>query len=322
MSPLQDRKTTGIVFNIQKYSVHDGPGIRTIVFLKGCPMACAWCSNPESQHRMPELAYNPSKCMGFEECFRCVEVCTVGAITRNEEDDTVSLDRELCNGCFACASVCPSHALNLYGYEMSVDEALKKVEQDEMFYARSQGGMTLSGGEPLLQADFALALLREAKRRRINTAIETCGYCKWDVMEVACRHLDTLLMDIKCIDPDKHRKHIKASNQRILDNFARCCQMFPDLPKLIRTPIIPGFNDSEEDIEAILDVVADKPNVSYELLAYHRMAEPKYAYLGRQYPLKGRALAKGLMERLNALVHNRMPPRQQPGRENEQRVAG
>ena len=163
----KDSEKTGVVFNIQKYSVHDGPGIRTIVFLKGCPLKCRWCSNPESQHLQPELAYNKERCLGIAKCTHCVKHCPNKGIVENKE--YISIDRKQCYNCeMLCAKVCPADSLIVYGKEKTVGNILDTVEQDMAFYARSGGGMTLSGGEPLMQSDFAIALLREAKRRLIR----------------------------------------------------------------------------------------------------------------------------------------------------------
>ena len=179
MGMFEDRKTRGVIFNIQKYSVHDGPGIRTIVFSKGCPLRCRWCSNPESQNSGPELAVNTGRCLGLDKCRHCIEACPRGAIVPSPEN-RATVDRSKCEGCdFPCARACPAQGLLVYGTEQSVDEVLAKVEQDAFFYARSRGGLTISGGEPLFHRDFALALLREAKRRRLRAAVETCGLGPW-----------------------------------------------------------------------------------------------------------------------------------------------
>ena len=162
--------------------------------------------------------------------------------------------------------------------------------------------MTLSGGEPMFQPEFTLALLREARARRIDTAMETCGHCDWEALEQACRNLNSLLFDIKSLDPDRHRVFTGVSNERILANFARIAEVFPELPVLVRTPVIPGFNDSEQDIAAIVELLEDRPAVSYELLPYHRMGTPKYGYLGREYPLGDAVLDDELMARLNRLL--------------------
>ncbi|GAB6111621.1 (2S)-3-sulfopropanediol dehydratase activating enzyme [Desulfomicrobium salsuginis] len=298
MSALEDRKKKGLVFNIQKYSVHDGPGIRTIVFLKGCPLSCNWCSNPESQRREPELAFNPGRCLTFSKCTRCLQACLRGAIIR-EADDSLRIDRALCDGCPKnCAQACPSQGLIVYGEERSVDDVLRVVEQDAAFYTRSSGGMTLSGGEPLLQGDFALSLLREARRRRIRTAVETCGMVPWKTMEAAAQYLNYVLYDIKHMDGAVHEAQTGRTNEVILENFRRLAELDPDKPILARTPVIPGFNDSEDAIAAIAEFIRPYPNVRYEMLPYHRLGTQKYHFLDRVPPMDGVTLDKSVMPRL------------------------
>ncbi len=298
-------KKNGIVFNIQRYSVHDGPGIRSIVFLKGCPLKCQWCANPESQHRQPELAYNDYKCIGTSECKYCLTICPAEAIQKN--GDKIQIDRQLCTNCGLCADSCPSKALNMYGKSMSVNEVLHTVEQDSIFYSRSGGGMTLSGGEPLLQADFATELLKEAKRRRINTTIETCGYADWEKVEQVCQYVDNILFDLKSMDSGKHKEFTGVPNEKILDNFQRLCHHFPNTPMTVRTPVIPGFNDTEQDIFAILNFIKGISQVRYELLGYHRLGEPKYNYLGKDYLLGGvKPMAEDRLAVLKKLVQEHL----------------
>jgi pyruvate formate lyase activating enzyme len=291
----------GYVFNIQRYSLHDGPGIRTLVFLKGCPLRCPWCSNPESQRLEPELAYNENKCIGFKECSYCVGECPNRAISERDGGRAV-IERGACDECFRCVESCPSHAIRIFGKVMSVDEVLEVVEADGIFYARSGGGITLSGGEPLFQAAFAGNLLREAKRRRINTSMETCGFAEWEELEEACRNLDSILYDIKSMDSEKHKQFVGVSNAKILENFRLMCEHFPNLPKRVRTPVIPGFNDSEKDLRAILEFIQNRPGVEFELLTYHRLGQPKYGYLGRDYHLGEVALDQKRMRALEQVV--------------------
>ncbi len=286
MNATPDKLKKGIVFNIQKFSVHDGPGIRTIIFLKGCNLRCPWCSNPESQWLNRELAYNPNKCLTDQACGRCRDVCPQQALSVGD-DGKMIWDASACDQCLRCTEACPNHALNVYGYEVTVDNALKRVEEDEAFYSRSGGGVTLSGGEPLFQAEFALALLREARKRRIDTCIETCGNVPWEVLWEAGRHLNSIYYDIKSMDKKAHMEQVGSSNELILGNLTRLKQTFPGLPVRVRTPVIPGFNDSIEAIAGIVDFIKDMPDIDYELLAYHRMGSPKYGYLGRDYPLDG-----------------------------------
>ena len=278
---IYDKNKVGFVFNIQQFSVHDGPGIRTVVFLKGCPLRCPWCSNPESQITSPELAWSSSKCMG---CQKCIENCPQQVITQGVSGE-IKINRDVFHNCFKCADSCPTGALSVFGKKMSINEVLSVVESDSSFYRRSDGGMTLSGGEPLLQDDFAINLLKEAKHHGIKTTIETCGCVEWSVMEQACKLLSTVIYDIKCIDSSKHKRHTGVTNEQILGNFEKMCRKFPNLPILARTPIIPGFNDTEEDVVSIIDFVKQFPNVTYEFLQYHRLGQPKYISLGRVYPL-------------------------------------
>lgn len=296
---------TGVVFNIQKFSVHDGPGIRTIVFLKGCPLRCRWCSNPESHLGGPQLAYNPDRCIGTAACGLCVEVCDRGAITGNGAGK-ISIERVMCNHCGVCAGVCPSGALEILGKPMSVRDVLRAVEEDDAIYSRSGGGLTLSGGEPLVQPDFARELLREAKKGGLDTAVETCGWADWKALEGIAPYLNTVLYDVKCMDAEKHRTFTGRSNALILENLAKLCRHFPELSVIVRTPVVPGFNDTEADLGAIVDYVQGFPGVKYELLAYHRFGEAKYRYLGMEYPLEGvDRLSGARMKELTDFVEDR-----------------
>lgn len=283
MNTKEIQNTSGYIFNIQKYSVHDGPGIRTVVFLKGCPLSCRWCSNPESQSFKPQLAYNRNKCISISECIRCAEICTVGALSRGD-DDKITVDWNSCHQCLACADVCPAGALIVYGEKMTVKNVIDQVEKDASFYARSGGGLTLGGGEPLAQKAFALALLQEAKRRYIKTAIETCGYVAKETVLEACNYINTLMYDIKCVNPELHKEFTGVSNEIILENLKAVREAFPKLPLRVRTPIIPGFNDSLQEIELIAEFIKDL-NVEYELLPYHRLGTQKYTNMGLEYPM-------------------------------------
>ncbi len=313
MDIMEDKKTEGIVFNIQKCSVHDGPGIRTIVFLKGCPLSCRWCSNPESINPEPDLAYNEGRCLTLDKCQRCLTACPRGAI-HPAENGYIRVERSLCAGCpMPCVEACPSQALIAYGKVRTVDDVLRTVEQDAAFYARSTGGMTLSGGEPLLQIDFALALLREARRRRIHTAIETCGRVPWENFEKTAPYINYFIYDIKSMDSAKHKEFTGASNEITLENLQKLSALVPQKTILCRTPVIPGFNDNEEDIRAICEFIQSMPNVQYELLPYHRLGTQKYIFLERT-PLMGDVqLDKSKMPLLRATAINIL---------GEQRIAG
>lgn len=294
---MQDAKVKGIIFNVQKFSVHDGAGIRTLVFFKGCPLRCRWCSNPESQLFTPERAFNPTRCLTAEVCGRCSKVCPTGAMS--VVNGLNFYDRSKCTGCGACVKACPTGAQSFYGYESTVEDIIKKVEEDDVFYSRSHGGITLSGGEALAQPEFALALLREAKRHRISTAIETCGCYPTEVLAEACKLLDLLIFDIKTLDEEKHKKFTGHDNKQILKNINYVFEHFPDQSILIRTPVIPGFNDTEEEIMAIRRMIPYRPNIKYEALTYHRMGQPKYGYLGRPYLLDGVTADEEFMKKLN-----------------------
>ncbi|RSX50085.1 glycyl-radical enzyme activating protein [Bifidobacterium callimiconis] len=298
-------KDSALVFNIQHYSLHDGPGIRTIVFLKGCPLRCPWCSNPESQRFGPEVSYVADKCIAGMGCDRCALACpgavrpaSGNGIDANDDANTnpaaidlnhEALDRLDLNELTGFAKACPSKALTLEGHPMRVDEVLDVVERDEVFFDRSGGGLTVSGGEPLAHRTFLTSLLAGAHERGISTAIETCGYAPYASLASAAEHLDYVLFDIKSMDDVKHREWTGFGNVRILDNFRRLCTDHPEIPKLVRTPIIPGFNNSREDVAAIIDFLhslgGTDANITYQPLHYHRFGEGKYHALGRDYPM-------------------------------------
>ena len=281
---------TGTVLNIQHFCTHDGPGIRTTVFLKFCSLRCKWCSNPESIHPKPELAYDVKKCIGKKECGFCLKPpCPEGAFFVVEgADDRVRVNWDLASECGEqCAAVCPTGAIHLFGQKMTVDQVLDEVEQDSAFYRESGGGITLSGGECLLQPDFSAALLAGAHNRGITTAIETAGNVPWAFMEKVLPHVDTVLHDHKLTDPERHKKWCGADNSRILANFKQAYETFPEKTFIARTPLIPGVNDDEEHIRSVLAFIRPHKNViDYELLPYFRFGESKYGFLGRVYELE------------------------------------
>ncbi|MGN1038445.1 MAG: glycyl-radical enzyme activating protein, partial [Mailhella sp.] len=263
-------------------------------------LRCRWCSNPESQLFHPERAFNPSRCLSAEVCGRCLSVCPTGAL--QNKSGATAYERAKCTSCGACVKACPSGAQSFYGYEEEVGNILNIVERDAVFYSRSNGGLTLSGGEALAQPGFALALLREAKRRHIATALETCGCYPTETLSHACELLDELIFDIKSLDTEKHRKFTGQGNEQILANIRYVFEQFPDLPITIRTPVIPGFNDSIEEIMAIRRFIPLRRNITYEALTYHRMGQPKYAYLGRAYLLEGMKADEELMASIRSEI--------------------
>lgn len=304
---MNTKAPTGLVLNIQHFCTHDGPGIRTTVFLKQCSLRCKWCSNAESIHPKAELAYNPSKCIGKKECGLCLKPpFPEGAMyVIDGADDKVHINWDLAGDCDKeTVSHCPTGALNLFGQEMTVAEVLDEVEQDSTFYRESGGGITLSGGECLLQPDFSAALLAGAHQRGINTAIETAGNVPWRFMEQVLPHVDLMLHDHKLTDPDRHKKWCGVDNSRILENFKKAYETFPQTKFIARTPVIPGVNDDEEHIRAVLAFIRPHQNViDYELLPYHRFGESKYGFLGQVYELEDfRSPTPESLRRLQAII--------------------
>jgi pyruvate formate lyase activating enzyme len=289
---MNPKDITGMVLNIQHFSTHDGPGIRTTVFLKGCSLRCKWCSNPESIRLKPELGYNRGKCIGEKECGFCLkDVCPESAIyvigSGEKADDKISINWDLCSNCGKCVSVCPTMALYMFGQEMTADEVLNEVEQDSSFYNESGGGITLSGGECLLQPDFAAALLEGAHQRGINTAIETAFNVPWAFVEKVLPHVDLVLHDHKVTDSERHHKWTAVPNKRIKENQKKAYETWPGKTFIARTPVIPGVNDDEEHIRAVLDFIKPYNNViDYELLPYMRFGESKYGFLGQVYEMQ------------------------------------
>lgn len=269
---------TGIVFNIQRFSLHDGPGIRTIVFLKGCPLSCRWCSNPESQKREPVMMYNKEECL---HCGKCKMVCKQGAI---DPKNRFWIDRERCIGCGECANACPSGALVLKGKTMTVAQVMAELKKDASTYRRSEGGVTLSGGEPLVQYGFAAELLKACHAQGWNTAIETTGFATEKAVEEVIPHVDHVLMDVKNIRPDVHKKFTGVTNEVILKNAHRISEISGTV---VRVPVIPGFNQSKEDILAIALFAKTMKGVgTIHLLPYHNLGSNKYELLGRDYLLE------------------------------------
>ena len=272
----EEKNNRGLVFSIERYAIYDGPGIRTIIFLKGCPLNCLWCANPEGQSSIPSLVLLPDKCIG---CGRCVEVCPTHA-GHKMESGHFWVDRELCENCGLCAEACYSGARVIFGKVMYVNQVIDEIMKDIVFYKNSGGGVTLSGGEPLAQARFAQEILKECKNKGINTAIETSGFGPWKDLKSILEYTDLVLYDIKHMNSQKHFEGTGRDNELILENAKKIAML--NIPMIIRLPVIPEFNDSEDNIEELLTFAKELKVKEIDFLPYHELGVAKYNQLGRK----------------------------------------
>ena len=279
-----------LVTNIQKYTIHDGPGIRTAVFLKGCPMNCLWCSNPETISPMPQLGVYPAKCLSLDKCGLCLKACPTSEkypIKHGENGVLAAIEMlPECDGCYKCADACPSRAIKQWGEYQTVPELMKIIEEDRSFYERGGGGVTLNGGEVMLQWELVEMLLRACAKAGINTCVETALNCPSAHMEAVFKYTDLVITDIKHMDSAKHRELTGAGNEQILDNIKKTVTL--GKPLVIRTPVVFGYNGDEENIrktgEFIKNALGGKI-IQYQLLPYRKMGTEKYDSLGRPYPM-------------------------------------
>ncbi len=271
--------TSGVIFNIQKFSVHDGPGIRTTVFMKGCPLNCRWCSNAESMNPEPELGIIRENC---NNCGKCLQKCPENAISFDDEN-VIRFNRETCTACGDCLDACPPGALTIYGRRVTVDEVFREVLKDKAFYEGSSGGVTASGGEPLRQADFVAGLFRQCHEVGIGTCLDTCGYAPTENLEKVLAFTDYVLYDIKHMNADAHKQFTGVANDIILHNAEFVAASGATM--LCRMPLIKGVNDTEKNI-ADMAVLVKKlgNNAGIELLPYHRLGIGKYKTLDKTYP--------------------------------------
>ena len=271
------------IVNIQRFSIHDGPGIRTVVFFKGCPLACLWCDNPECIKPFPQLGFSRILC---NRCGNCFPACAEGAIAA-DKDGIPRINRRRCTNCGQCVSVCPQKALLIYGREMTLDELFEEVCRDRKFFEHSGGGVTVSGGEPIRQADFVRALFEKCREAGISTAVETCGCVDSEDFRKVLEYTDFLFFDLKVLDEPGHRKLTGKSNRLILENARIAAGK--GVPMQFRLPLIPGLNDDFDNIRAtseFLTRLTPGHSFSIELMPYHRLGTGKYQALGRKYSLK------------------------------------
>lgn len=273
---------SGLIFDIERFATKDGPGIRTVVFFKGCSLRCRWCQNPESQFSRLEVIYDDEKCAA---CHRCIEHCPNNAIQIDSEFGLLS-DPEICKGCGLCIEGCYYNARKLVGRAYSIPELMYEVCKDKSYYVNSGGGITFSGGEPLLQSEYLLAVCRACRKEQIHTAIETCGNVAWRVLRNIIDALDLIYYDFKHIDSDLHKQYTGVANELILANLKKLSAAFS--PLIVRIPVIPGFNDSLDTQREMFQFVKNelKQVESIELLPFHRLGTSKYRGLGRHYRME------------------------------------
>lgn len=276
-----DRNTENpLLTNIQRYSLQDGPGIRTTTFLKGCNLRCPWCHNPETQSIFAEINYEPEKCIG---CARCTDVCFTGAtyVEKKSDNTFLKFDRDKCVGCGKCVDVCISRAREQVGRNLTLDEIVKEAVADRLFFINSGGGVTISGGEPMLFPDFTEELARRLKNENVHLAIETSACCRWEKLLNLLKYVDLFLIDIKTMDPDKYEKVLKGNLSIVLTNLEKLIEAGAEVR--VRLPIIPGFNNSEKDYKAYADYLGRFVGKiqAVDILPFHSYGEKKYKLLGR-----------------------------------------
>lgn len=272
--------TTALLFDLRRFSIHDGPGIRTTLFFKGCPLSCLWCHNPESQKVGRELLYHANRCTG---CGECLGACPEGALSASENGE-IQVDLGLCRVCGDCAAACAAEARQLAGRQWTVAEMMAEIERDRPFYERSGGGVTLSGGEPLLQAEAAGELLRACRQAEIHTALDTSGYASWPVLERLLPDVNLFLYDLKLVDEAEHRGLTGVSSRVVIENLRHLSQRGCKIR--LRIPLIPGLNDQPASLHAAAALAASLPSLEgVDLLPYHAAGAGKYARVGKAYSL-------------------------------------
>lgn len=275
---------TGRILRIEKLSTFDGDGLRTVIFLKGCPLRCLWCSTPESQKSITDFGNHKDKCT---HCFSCVDACPENAVSHDGETGIFTTDMDRCTDCRQCIDACPADSRIAWGYDANVDEMLKELGKDSVFYYHSGGGVTISGGEPLMQADFLASLLEGCVMQGINTAIETSGHVPWENIEKVLPWVDTLFYDLKHLDDRVHKKITGVGNSRILENLKKIDEVSSFPPVVVRMPVIPSVNDADANIKALgLFCRGLKKVKEIQLLPYHRLGMETYRRLSVPYALE------------------------------------
>jgi len=281
---MNDGGAVGSVLRIERTSIHDGQGLRTVIFLKGCPLSCRWCSTPESQRSTPQKGYARDRCLG---CGRCVCSCPEGALLRAEEGRKVLTDASKCKNCFVCVAKCLQGAQIRYGRLMFVRDVIREIVKDEIFFFHSGGGVTISGGEPLSQSDFVAEVLRECRELGIHTAMETSLHAPYESIEKVLPWLNVLYVDLKHMDQELHKQWVGQDNTLILDNLRKLDQANDSLEIIVRLPLVPGANDSSTNLSAVAQFCRSLQKIKeIELLPYHRLGLETYRNLERDYLLK------------------------------------
>jgi pyruvate formate lyase activating enzyme len=279
--------TQGIVFNVQRFTIHDGPGLRTELFLKGCPLRCRWCSNPESWNTFMQPGVYKKKCISRKKCGMCEEVCPEENIFTFMRGKLSAIDRSKCMNCLKCSDACPSDAIKQWGKPMSVEECMDIILKDRGFYERSGGGVTVSGGEPLLQSDFVMELFKACKEKGLQTCCESTFHVPWEEIEKILPYTDLIISDMKHMNQEVHKKYTGVTNNLILENLKKLMEEKREL--ILRIPVIPGINDDMDNIKATADFILDELGGeirALQLLSFMRLGEEKYTSLGIPYQMQ------------------------------------